>query len=116
MCCLPPWMVWVLMSLPLLLSYFQPPILVSRDGASPPSPPLSIHSLRLPHDPLPPTVAVIRKYLKGYSGSRVKTPKRRFCRMLQKSGGGMFVIPDAEGTGTFVTISCQSNHMNGKLA
>ena len=32
--------------------------------------------------------------------------------MPQKSGGGTFVIHDAEGTGTFVTISCQSNHMN----
>ena len=31
--------------------------------------------------------------------------------MLQKSGGGTFVIPDADGTGIFVTISCQSNHM-----
>ena len=31
--------------------------------------------------------------------------------MLQKSGGGTFVIPDTEGTGTFVTISCQSNNM-----
>ena len=31
--------------------------------------------------------------------------------MLQKSGGGTSVIPDTEGTGTFVTISCQSNHM-----
>ena len=31
--------------------------------------------------------------------------------MLQKSGGGTFVIPDAEGTGTFVTMSCQLNHM-----
>ena len=31
--------------------------------------------------------------------------------MLQKSGGGTFVIPNAEGTGTFVTMSCQSNHI-----
>ena len=31
--------------------------------------------------------------------------------MLQKLGGGTFVIPDAKGTGTFVTMSCQSNHM-----
>ena len=31
--------------------------------------------------------------------------------MLQKLVGGTFVIPDAEGTGTFVAISCQSNHM-----
>ena len=31
--------------------------------------------------------------------------------MRQKSGGGTFVIPDANGTSIFVTISCQSNHM-----
>ena len=31
--------------------------------------------------------------------------------MLQKSGGGTFVIPDVKGTGTFVTMSCQLNHM-----
>ena len=60
----------------------------------------------------PPTNVVMRQYLNGYSGGRVKTPKRRFCTMLQKFGGGTFVIPDAKGTGTFVTISCQSNHMN----
>ena len=36
--------------------------------------------------------------------------------MLQKSGGGTFVIPDAEGTGTFVTMSCQSNHINWKAS
>ena len=31
--------------------------------------------------------------------------------MLQKSRGGTFVIPDAKGTGTFVNMSCQSNHI-----
>ena len=31
--------------------------------------------------------------------------------MLQKSGGGTFVITDAEITSTFVTMSFQSNHM-----
>ena len=67
------------------MSYFPP---VSRDRDSLLYPPLS-----------------------GYSGSNVKTPKRRFWRMLQKSGGEKFVIPDAEGTGTFVNMSCQSNHM-----
>ena len=31
-------------------------------------------------------------------------------------GGGGVVIPDAEGTGTFVTMSCQSNHMKWKAS
>ena len=41
----------------------------------------------------------------------VNTPKRRLCRMVQKLGVGTFVIPDANGTVTLVTIACQSNHM-----
>ena len=32
----------------------------------------------------PLTVAVIRQYLRGYSGSRVNMPNRMFCKMLQK--------------------------------
>ena len=31
--------------------------------------------------------------------------------MLHKSGEGTFVITDAEGTGTFVTMSSQLNYM-----
>ena len=30
---------------------------------------------------------------------------------IKTGGGGMFVIPDAKGTCTFVNMSCQSNHM-----
>ena len=93
-----------------------PPVLLPaalifpRQSLSTVSSPINAWSTPPPQFP-PPTDAVIWQYLNGYSGSRVKTPNRRFYRMLQKLGGGKFVIPDAEGTGTFVTKSCQLNHL-----
>ena len=69
-------------------------LILLRRGLSTVSSPINAWSTPPPQLPSP-TNVVIREYLNGYSGSRVKTPKRRFCRMLQKSRGGTFVIPDA---------------------
>ena len=87
-----------------------PPACFLQRGFSLVSSPFIVWTPPPPRFP-PPANAVKRQYLRGYSGSNVKTPNRRFWRMLQKSGGGTFVIPDAKGTCTFVNMSCQSNHM-----